>query len=347
MFKVGHYTISRKSPCFVIAEIGHNHQGDLDKAIQLFHVAAACGANAVKLQKRNNKKLYTKEMYDKPYDNENSFGTTYGEHREALEFGFDEYKELMKVAKKNKVEFMSTAFDFDSVDFLEELGIQSYKVASGDLTTLPLLEYIAKKKKPMFVSTGAALMEEVREAYKLISSINKNFCLLHCITTYPSEYKQLNFNVIKTYLSEFPDIPIGYSSHENGYSGVLTAYMLGATVVETHFTLNHASKGTDHKFSLEPQGMQKMVRDLRRIDISLGTAEKVILPEEIPAKQKMGKSIYYNKDLEVGHIIKPSDISLKSPGGFMSPIFYNQIIGKKLKRDVQKEKPVENNQFAE
>src|SRR3989304_5932466 len=147
MFKLGQHHISRKSRCFVIAEIGHNHSGDIEKAIKMITIAAACGADAVKFQKRNNKELYTKEMYNKPYENENSFGTTYGEHREFLEFGYDEYKELMKVAKKNHVEFLCTAFDFDSVDFLEELNVKSYKIASGDVTSLPLLEYVAKKVK--------------------------------------------------------------------------------------------------------------------------------------------------------------------------------------------------------
>lgn len=339
MITLNHQSITRKSPCFVIAEIGHNHQGDVSKAVQMFHVAAACGANAVKLQKRNNKKLYTTEMYNKPYENENSFGTTYGEHREALEFGADEYKELMSVAEKSKVEFMSTAFDFDSADFLEDLGIHSYKLASGDLTNFPLLEYIAKKKKPMFISTGAATMQEVREAYKLVTSINKNICLLHCVATYPSEYHQLNLNVIKSYLSEFPDIPIGYSSHENGYSGILTAYMLGATVVETHFTLNHASKGTDHKFSLEPQGMQKMVRDLRRVDISLGSGEKTVLAEEKSAKQKMGKSIYYSMNVEKGTMLEEKHLALKSPGGLVSPVVYKTVLGKTLIVSVTEEKP--------
>lgn len=345
MFKLGQHQISRKSPCFVIAEIGHNHSGEIDKAIKMITVAAACGADAVKFQKRNNKELYTKEMYNKPYENENSFGTTYGEHREFLEFGFDEYKELMKVAKKNHVEFMCTAFDFDSVDFLEELNIKSYKVASGDLNSFPLLECIAKKKKPMFISTGASNIQEVKETHKFVTSINKKTCFLHCIANYPSEYHQLNMNVIKTYLESFPDIPIGYSSHENGILGPLMAYMLGATVVETHFTLNHAWKGTDHKFSLEPQGMQKMIRDLRRVDIALGDGEKKILKEELSARQKMGKSLYFTQNIVSGNLIEEKHISMKSPGGYLSPKLFPEIIGKKLIVDVEFEKPVDIKDF--
>ena len=345
MFTLGNQQISRKSPCFVIAEIGHNHSGDIDKAIKMITVAAACGADAVKFQKLNNKALFTQEMYNKPYENENSFGLTYGEHREFLEFGYDEYKELIKEAKKNHVEFMCTAFDFDSVDFLEELNIKSYKIASGDLTSFPLLEYIAKKRKPMFISTGASNIDEVKETHKFVTSINKKVCFLHCIASYPSEYHQLNLNVIKTYLKEFPDIPIGYSSHENGILGPLMAYMLGATVVETHFTLNHAWKGTDHKFSLEPQGMQKMVRDLRRVDQALGDGEKNILKEEQAARQKMGKSIYYTQTLKKGNIIEEQDITLKTPGGHLTPKLFPKIVGKILKIDVGFEKPVELDDF--
>lgn len=345
MLRLGKKNISRNSPCFVIAEIGHNHQGEVDKAIKMIHVAAACGADAVKFQKRDNKKLYTKKMYNKPYENENSFGKTYGKHREALELGFDEYKELFKTAKKNNVEFMCTAFDFDSVDFLEELGIKSYKIASGDLTSLPLLEYIAKKNKPMFISTGASNFNEVKETYKFITAINKKICFLHCIASYPSEYNQLNLNVIKRYLEELPEAVIGYSSHENGILGPILAYMLGATVVETHFTLNHAWKGTDHKFSLEPQGLQKMVRDLRRIDIALGNGNKEILKEEISAREKMGKSIYYTNSLMEGAIIKRNNIIIKSPGGYLSPKYFQEIIRKKLVKNVEKEKAVSLNDF--
>ena len=346
MIKLGRKIITRETPCFVIAEIGHNHQGDLDKAIRMITVAAACGADAVKFQKRFNKKLYTKAMYNKPYDNENSFGRTYGEHREALEFGFDEYKELIKAAKKNHVEFMCSAFDFDGVDFLEELGVSSYKVASGDLTSLPLIEYISKKKKPMFISTGASTLKEVKEAYNLVLKNNKQLCLLHCVAAYPSEYQDLNLNVIKTYLDIFSEAVVGYSSHENGIIGPVLAYMLGATVVETHFTLNHASKGTDHKFSLEPQGLQKMIRDLKRVDVALGDGEKRVLSIEKPAKEKMGKSIYYARHIKAKTVITNKDIVIKCPGGYLSPMNYYQIIGKTLRIDVVTEQPVQKDDFC-
>src|SRR3990172_9888497 len=168
VIEFGRSKISDKGPCYVIAEIGHNHQGSLDNAKKMIAIAAGCGAQAVKFQKRDNKTLYTKAFYNRPYDNENSYGATYGEHREFLEFGRDEYIELMKCAEKNGVEFMSTAFDFNSADFLEDLGVTSYKIASADVTNTPLLRYIAKLGKPMFVSTGATNLDEITIAYKTI-----------------------------------------------------------------------------------------------------------------------------------------------------------------------------------
>ena len=332
--------ISEKGPCYVIAEIGHNHQGNLETAIKMIQVAAACGVQAVKFQKRDNKTLYTKAFYDKPYDNENSYGATYGEHREYLEFGMEEYVRLRKCAEENGVEFMATAFDFKSVDFLEDLGISSYKIASADVTNTPLLEYIARLGKPMFVSTGAANLEEITLAYKTILNYNNRICLLHCIAGYPAEYHDLNLRVIETLKREFPEAIIGYSGHDNGIVAPVIAYMLGAIVVEKHFTLNHAWKGTDHKFSLEPEGFRKMVRDLRRVDISLGSGKRVIYDFEKDARKKMGKGIYASRPLSAGTIISWEDICLKTPSNGTPPYAVKEIVGRKLKVDLKEEAPV-------
>ena len=338
--KFNRSVISEKGPCFVIAEIGHNHQGKLETALKMIQVAAACGVQAVKFQKRDNKTLYTKAFYNKPYDNENSYGETYGEHREYLEFGKDEYVQLRKCAEENGVEFMATAFDFKSVDFLEDLGITSYKIASADVTNTPLLEYIARLGKPMFVSTGATNLDEIKIAYETILKYNNRICLLHCIAGYPTEYHDLNLKVIETLKREFPEAIIGYSGHDNGIVAPLIAYMLGATVVEKHFTLNHAWKGTDHKFSLEPEGMRKMVRDLRRVDISAGTGKRIIYDFEMDARKKMGKGIYTSRPLTAGTVISWEDICLKTPTNGIPPYRVNDIIGKKLKVDLEEEAPV-------
>lgn len=336
-FSLGKSTISSDSPCYVIAEIGHNHQGNLDTALKMIAVAMSCGVQAVKFQKRDNKSLYTKTLYNKIYDNENSYGTTYGEHREFLEFGWDEYVKLKKCAEENNLEFMATAFDTKSVDFLEELGITSYKIASGDVTNTPLLEYIAKLDKPMFISTGAASMEDVRIAYKSVSAYNDKICLMHCTAGYPTEYHNLNLQAIATLKKEFPDAVIGYSGHDNGILASVVAHLLGATVVEKHFTLNRSWKGTDHKFSLEPEGLRKQVRDLRRVDISLGDGKKVVCDFEKDARVKMGKGIYTSRKLKAGSVLMLDDIVLKSPGNGLPPYKVKDLIGKKLKVDLEDE----------
>lgn len=332
---------------YVIAEIGHNHQGNLETACKMIEVAASCGVQVVKFQKRSNRGLFTKKLYNSPYDNENSYGLTYGEHREHLEFGFEEFEVLKKCAEMNKVEFMSTAFDIESVDFLEKIGVSSYKVSSGDLTNTPLLTYIAKLGKPMFVSTGASTMEEVRIAYNSILSINKQLCFLHCTAAYPAEYSQLNLRIIETYKKEFPNAVIGYSGHDNGILAAVIAYMLGAIVIEKHFTLNRAWKGTDHKFSLEPEGLRKQVRDLNRVVEALGNGEKVLNDFEIKAREKMGKGIYTSRKLHAGKTLTLADINLKSPATSLSPSKIDELIGKILIVDLEEETPLRIEHLSE
>lgn len=336
----GRSTLSEEGPCYIIAEIGNNHQGDLKMALKMIKTAAGMGVDAVKFQKRDNKSVFTKAMYYKPYDNENSYGETYGEHREFLEFGWDEYVEIKKCAEENDVEFMATAFDFSSVDFLEKLGVTAYKVASGDLTNTPLLAYIAKLGKPMFVSTGAATFDEIRFAYDTVLEHNNNLCLLHCTAGYPTEYEYLNLKVITTLKSEFPKAIIGYSGHDYGILAPVVAYMLGATVVEKHFTLNRAWKGTDHKFSLEPTGLYKLIRDLRRVDDALGDGKKVIQGFEQEARKKMGKSLYAARPLGIGTVLSEEDIAIKSPDGGIPPYMIREVIGKTLTVNISEDKPL-------
>ncbi|MBI5409321.1 MAG: N-acetylneuraminate synthase family protein [Nitrospirae bacterium] len=333
----GKSKISTNGPCYVIAEIGHNHQGNLETALKMVKIAASYGVQAVKFQKRDNKTLYTKSMYNKPYDNENSYGATYGEHREFLEFGKDEYLELIKCAEENGVEFMSTAFDFKSADFLNDLGITSFKIASADVTNTPLLEYIAKLGKPMFVSTGAADLEEIGLAYDAIIKYNDKLCLMHCIAGYPAEYHNLNLRTIDTLKKEFPEAIIGYSGHDNGILAAIISYMLGATVLEKHFTLNRSWKGTDHKFSLEPEGLRKQIRDLRRVDLALGDGKRIVYDFEAEAKKKMGKGIYTSRPLSAGTVITWDHICLKTPTNGTPPYMVDKILGKKLKINLDEE----------
>jgi N-acetylneuraminate synthase/sialic acid synthase len=275
---IDHSTITDDSDCYVIAEIGHNHQGSLEKCRELFRAAKECGADAVKLQKRDNRSLYTRAMYDKPYENENSFGPTYGAHREALELGRDAYVDLQRYAAELGVTFFATAFDVPSADFLAKLDVPAYKIASGDLKNLPLLRYVARIGRPVIVSTGGATLDDVRRAADAIGEINPRLGILQCTATYPTEPEQMNLRVISSLREQFPEACIGLSDHYNGIAMAVAAYVLGARIIEKHFTLNHTWRGTDHALSLEPVGMRKMVRDLRRARAALGDGVKRVVP---------------------------------------------------------------------
>jgi len=327
-FTIGAHEIGDHTPCYVIAEIGHNHQGSLEKARELFREARLAGAHAVKLQKRDNRGLYTRAAYNKPYDNENSFGATYGEHREFLEFGAKEYRALRAYAKELGIDFFSTAFDFASADFLAEIDVPAYKMASGDIKTTPLLKHVAGFGKPMIISTGGALLEDVQRAYDAIMPINTQLAILQCTAGYPAASEELDLRVITQFRERFPGAVIGYSGHDNGIAMPLAAYVLGARIIEKHFTLNRAMKGTDHAFSLEPVGLRKLVRDLDRTFKALGDGVKKIYDSEKAPIVKMGKSLVIAHDLPVGHVLRREDIVMKSPGGGIPPYELDNVLGR-------------------
>jgi len=323
--------------CYVIAEIGHNHQGKLETAREMFKVAKESGADAVKLQKRNNRELFTKAGYEKPYDNPNSYGTTYGEHREYLEFGGIEYKELLDYAEEIGITMFSTAFDFSSADFLAKLDIPAYKIASGDLKNIPLLTHIAEIQKPMILSTGGGTMDDVNRAYDAIMPINQQLSILQCTAGYPAEFSELNLAVITTFRERFPNTVIGLSSHDNGIAMAVAAYILGARIVEKHFTLNHTWKGTDHAFSLEPIGFRKMVRDLERVKVALGDGVKQTHESEKNPIIKMGKKLVAARDLPAGYAIRREDIALKSPGDGLPPYELDKVIGRITRQELKED----------
>jgi sialic acid synthase len=325
------FAIDDGSDCYVVAEIGHNHQGSVDQAKELIRAAAACGANAVKTQKRSNRSLYTRAFFDKPYENENSFGATYGEHREALEFGRDEYLELIRFADEVGITFFATAFDFESADFLAELDMPAYKIASGDLTNTPLLRHVAEIGKPVIFSTGGGRLDDVVRAYEVVSDLNDQVGILQCTAGYPATWDELDLRVIERYRSTFPEAAIGYSGHDNGIAMAVVAYTLGARIVEKHFTLNRALKGTDHVFSLEPQGLTKLVRDLRRTRAALGDGHKRVHQSELAPIAKMAKSIVAARRLPAGHTIELDDLALKSPAnGGLKPYELERLFGARL-----------------
>jgi sialic acid synthase len=327
----------RKDDCFVIAEIGHNHKGSVKIAKNLFLSAKNCGASAVKLQKRSNKNLYTKNFFNSIYDNKNSYGKTYGEHREFLEFSESQYLELIEYSKEIGITFFATPFDSESVVFLEKLNFPAYKIASADLINTPLQTKIAETKKPIFLSTGGGSFEDIERAYKNITKINKNLIILHCTASYPALLKDMNLNVIPELVKRYSDMVIGLSDHENGIDAASIAYMLGARVFEKHFTLDRSWKGTDHPFSLEPQGLEKMIRNLKRIPLMLGSNNKKLLESEKKPLNKMYKSIVSANDLKKSHVLSYKDLAFKSPGGGLKPYQYNLLINKKIKKDLKKD----------
>lgn len=331
------YKKNKKRDFFVIAEIGHNHQGSLIKAKQLIKAAKDAGADAVKFQKRFNKELYTNEFYNSPYDNPNSYAETYGKHRDFLEFNFNQYKELQKYSKKIGIIFFATPFDFKSVDFLKKLNVPCYKLASADLTNTPLQEHVAKTGKQIFLSTGGGTFKDIERAVKNITKFNKKLTILHCTASYPADVEDMNLNIIQKLKRKFKNYPIGLSDHENGIDAASIAYMLGARVFEKHFTINRSWKGTDQSFSLEPQGLSKLIRNLERIPKLLGNHEKKFLKSEKKPIYKMAKKIVASDFLPKGKKIVFNDLSFKSPGDGLRPYEYKKIIGKYLKKSLQKD----------
>jgi sialic acid synthase len=329
------FEIHDGSDCYVIAEIGHNHQGSVEQAKAMLTMAKDCGANAVKVQKRSNRTLYTREFFEQPYDNEFSFGPTYGEHREALELDRDGYVELQRYARKIGITFFATPFDVESADFLAELDLPAYKLASADLVNTPLLRHVASFGKPMLISTGGAKMDDIERAVGAVRPLNDELCILQCTAAYPCETEDLHLGVITTLRERYPDYVIGLSDHQNGISMALVAFMLGARVIEKHFTLNHAWKGTDHAFSLMPEGLRKLVRDLRRVPEALGDGVKRPLPVEEKPLEKMGKKLVAARDLELGQVLTSEDIAIKSPAdGGLPPYELDRLVGRRLRRPV-------------
>lgn len=334
-------TIGDDGPAYVIAEIGHNHQGDVGKAIALIRAAADCGVDAVKLQKRDNRALYTRSLYESPYDNENSFGPTYGAHREALELPDGAWPELLAVARESGVTLFATAFDERSADFLAALGVAAFKIASGDLRNTPLLRHVASFGLPMLLSTGGGAMADVERAVDATVQTNPRLAILQCTAAYPVDVEELNLRVITTYRERFPGHVIGLSDHHNGIAMALVASMLGARIVEKHFTLNHAWKGTDHAFSLMPDGMRRLVRDLRRVPLALGDGVKRPYPSEAGPLRKMGKKLVAARPLDAGHVLEVGDLAAKSPADEgLPPSELDRLVGRRLLRPLAEDEAV-------
>ncbi len=270
---------------FIIAEIGNNHNGSVKKAKELIKKAKEINVDAVKFQIKDIEKSFSKELLDSPYEGQNSFGKTYREHKEFLEFNFDELKEIYDYANEIGIICFSTPFDITSVEILEKLKNPIYKISSFHVTDIPLIEAICKTKKPIILSTGMSSLQEIENAVKIIKDKGNELILLQCTSCYPTDDKDVNLRVINSYKKKF-EVLVGYSGHERGTSITSAAIVLGACVLERHFTLDRTMKGPDHASSVETEGMKLIVEKAQRIFNSLGENEKKVLDCELKNRKK-------------------------------------------------------------
>ena len=270
---------------FITAEIGINHNGDIEIAKKMIDIAKTAGCDAVKFQKRTIDKVYTKEQLDS--SRESPWGTTTREQKEGLEFGKKEYDEIDNYCKKNGIEWYASSWDIDSQLFLRDFHLKHNKVASAMLTNHELLNIIAEERKHTFISTGMSTIEQIKESVNIFRKNNCTFELQHSNSSYPMKMEEANLKCIQTLKKEF-NCDVGYSGHEaSGYLICVSAVLLGATSVERHITLDRSMYGSDQAASLEPQGLVRLVRDLRRIDMIVGDGVKKVWPSEIPVMKKL------------------------------------------------------------
>ena len=277
--------VGENEPPFIIAEIGNNHNGDFNMAFKLIKIAKEIGVDAVKFQVKNIEKSFSKELLDSSYVNENSFGKTYREHKQALEFSEQQLKQIYDYAKKLDIVCFSTPFDIDSVDLLERIDNPIYKISSFHVTDLPLIERICKTKKPILISTGMSTIAEIDNAIDLIKKYTELYAILHSVSSYPTADDNINLNVIPTLRDRYK-CPVGYSGHERGIAICSSAVVLGACVIERHFTFDRTMKGPDHASSVEPTGMADIVSRAKRFFVAMGNTEKRVLDCELKNRKK-------------------------------------------------------------
>lgn len=320
--------------CFIIAEAGVNHNGDIEIAKKMVDVACEAGADAVKFQTFKAENLVTKNAPKAKYQKENTGNGNQYEMLRKLELSYEEHVILKKYCKKKGILFISTPFDFESVDLLEKLNINLYKISSGDLTNIPFLRYIARLNKPMIVSTGMANLGEVEKAVEEIKKVgNNNIILLQCTSNYPTNYEDVNLNAMITLKNAFK-LPIGYSDHTKGIEVSMAAVAMGAEVIEKHFTLDKSMEGPDHKASLNPIELKEMISSIRNIERALGDGTKKCNKSEESTRKVARKSIVAKNDIRRGQTVSYDNITFKRPGDGLSPAFVDEIVGKKAVNDI-------------
>lgn len=333
-------TIGEGHPCFIVAEIGNNHQGEFSVAKQMVDEAAAAGVQAVKFQKRDMEALLTREGRAAPYTGCNSFGPTYGEHRNALELSIEQMAELKAYSESKGLVFFASAWDDPSLEQILDMDVELHKICSADLVNVPLVRKYAASKIPVILSTGMSALEDIDVALAEIRAHHDDVILLHCNSSYPCPEEQIGLPVMDA-LRERYGLPVGYSGHEKGIGPSVGSAALGACVVERHFTLDKTLKGTDHQASLEPQELAQMVAMIREVEKAMQVKGKKVFPEEQAAAKKLRKCIVFSRDLPAGHILTEADLTTRSPRVGVSPVHWDEVIGGTLKRPVKHEEPVQ------
>ena len=280
--RIADYLVGDGHPCYVMAEIGINHNGDMEHAKKLIDVAVSSGCSAVKFQKRTIEVVYPPEELERP--RESPFGTTNGELKYGLEFGQQEYEEIDRYCRDKKIAWFASCWDEQSVDFIDQFDVPCYKIASASLTDDKLLRHTRATGKPILLSTGMSTLEQIDHAVEVLGK--NDLLIMHSCSTYPAYYEELNLRIIPL-LRERYSIPIGYSGHETGLPSTVAAVILGACLVERHITLDRSMWGSDHAASLEPNGITRLIRDIRLIETSMGDGVKRVIEREIPIMQKL------------------------------------------------------------
>jgi len=335
--KIGNKLIGEEEPCFIIAEAGVNHNGSVELAKKLIDAAKDAGADAVKFQTFKAESVVVKDAQKAEYQKETTGEGSQYEMIKKLELAEEDFRELADYAEKKDIMFLSSPFDKESVDLLYELDVPAFKVGSGEITNFPLLRYIAKKRKPIILSTGMSTLGEIEEALDVIRSEGvEDIILLHCVSNYPARIEDVNLRAMGTLKQAFK-LPVGFSDHTLGITAPIAAVALGACVIEKHFTLDRNLPGPDHKASLEPDELKEMVKAIREVEKALGNGIKKPTKEEEKIKKVARRSIVAKVDISKGAIITEDMLDVKRPGTGIEPKYLKFIIGRKAKEDIKKD----------
>ena len=327
---------------FIIAEAGVNHNGSFELAKQLVDKAVWAGADCIKFQTFNSKNLVSAQAQKAEYQKKT---TDYNESQldmlKKLELTHEQFAELKEYCNQKGIMFLSTPFDLESIDFLAELGVKTWKIPSGEITNYPFLRAIGRRKENVIMSTGMCTLEEVRDAVKVLNEFGtKNISLLHCTTEYPAPYDSVNLKAMLTLQKEF-GCKVGYSDHTNGIEIPVAAVAMGAAVIEKHFTLDKNMEGPDHKASLEPEELQQMVQSIRNVEVALGDGIKQPSEAEQKNIKIARKSIVAKYNIKKGEKFSQKNLTTKRPGNGISPMLWDNIIGMEANRDFSEDELIE------